>query len=142
MGKGDKKSKRGKIVIGSWGVRRARKKKKDLTAAKKVSVPKPKKAAAEKPEKKLAKEQVAEAPVLQEVLTETPAIIQEETTEPLQETVVPQADETAEEKKAVKKAPRKKAAEKTEEEGEKPKAAKPRKKAADNPGTEETPAEG
>jgi 30S ribosomal protein S31 len=141
MGKGDKKSKRGKIVIGSWGVRRSRKKKKDLMPAKKVSVPKPKKAASEKPEKKLAKEQVVEAPVLQEVQTETPEIVQEVKTESQPEAVVSHADETAEEKKAVKKAPRKKAAEKTEEEGEKPKTVKSRKKTADTPGTEETPAE-
>ena len=32
MGKGDKKTKRGKIVIGSSGVRRARKKKNTITA--------------------------------------------------------------------------------------------------------------
>ena len=38
MGKGDKKSRRGKIVIGSSGVRRQKKKKPTLAA----SVPKPK----------------------------------------------------------------------------------------------------
>ena len=37
MGKGDKKSKRGKIIIGSFGVRRARRKKKGI-----VAPPKPK----------------------------------------------------------------------------------------------------
>jgi len=43
MGKGDKKSKRGKITIGSYGVRRPRKKKKPIvTASKKKSTAKPK----------------------------------------------------------------------------------------------------
>jgi 30S ribosomal protein S31 len=43
MGKGDKKSKRGKIVIGSSGVRRARKKKNTFTAVVAKTEPKPKK---------------------------------------------------------------------------------------------------
>lgn len=42
MGKGDKKSKRGKITIGTYGVRRPRKKKKAVTKV----APKAKKAAA------------------------------------------------------------------------------------------------
>lgn len=36
MGKGDKKSKRGKIVIGSYGVRRPRKKKNTMAVAPEV----------------------------------------------------------------------------------------------------------
>ena len=43
MGKGDKKTKRGKIVIGSSGVRRARKKKRAFTAVVAKTEPKPKK---------------------------------------------------------------------------------------------------
>jgi len=42
MGKGDKKSKRGKIVIGSYGVRRAHKKKNAIVSAPKKEEPKPK----------------------------------------------------------------------------------------------------
>lgn len=48
MGKGDKKSKRGKIVIGSFGVRRSKKKKKTVPAVKNLAEPKPKKSAPEK----------------------------------------------------------------------------------------------
>jgi len=40
MGKGDKKSKRGKIVLGSYGVRRRRKETKKLMPAKAVEVEK------------------------------------------------------------------------------------------------------
>ncbi len=57
MGKGDKKSKKGKITIGSYGVKRARKKK--IAAAKAKAAPKktakaaaPKKAAGRKTPKK------------------------------------------------------------------------------------------
>ena len=39
MGKGDKKTKRGKIVIGSFGVRRARKKKDAIVASPKITSP-------------------------------------------------------------------------------------------------------
>jgi len=38
MGKGDKKTKRGKIVIGSYGVKRTRKKKKVTVAPVKIEV--------------------------------------------------------------------------------------------------------
>lgn len=58
MGKGDKKSKRGKITIGSYGVRRKRKKSSGIAAV-------PKKAAtataAEAPEEKPAKKAPAKA---------------------------------------------------------------------------------
>jgi 30S ribosomal protein S31 len=47
MGKGDKKSKRGKIVIGSFGVRRSKKKKKNTPSAKSLAEAKPKKSAPE-----------------------------------------------------------------------------------------------
>ena len=50
MGKGDKRSKRGKIHIGSTGVKRPKKKK----AAKKSAAAAPKKAAAKKAPKKAA----------------------------------------------------------------------------------------
>jgi 30S ribosomal protein S31 len=43
MGKGDKKTKRGKIVIGSSGVRRARKKRKIIAAVAVKAEPQPKK---------------------------------------------------------------------------------------------------
>lgn len=41
MGKGDKKSKRGKIVIGSFGVRRSKKRKKTTPSVKAQKEPKP-----------------------------------------------------------------------------------------------------
>lgn len=56
MGKGDKKTKRGKIVIGSYGVRRARKNKRNIVAA--APVPPP--PVEEKPKKTVKK---AEPPV-------------------------------------------------------------------------------
>lgn len=53
MGKGDKKSKRGKITIGSYGVRRPRKKNKPVAATtKKKSVAKAKTKPATKPKAK------------------------------------------------------------------------------------------
>ncbi len=52
MGKGDKRSKRGKIHIGSYGVTRLRKKKATAKAAKTAA---PKKAAPKKAAKKAAK---------------------------------------------------------------------------------------
>lgn len=58
MGKGDKKSRKGKITIGSYGVRRPRKKKKAGTATPKAAAAKtakkaaPKKAAPKKAAKK------------------------------------------------------------------------------------------
>lgn len=118
MGKGDKKSKRGKIVIGSYGVRRSRKKnKKNVIAPKKAIEPKPKKAIIEKPV--VVEGQVAEV------------VIPVETTE-----------EVVEIKKTVKKPSAKKAAPKAEGEEEKPKVPRTRKKAADTPPVDETPAEG
>ena len=48
MGKGDKKTKRGKIVMGSFGVRRSRKKKAAAAVVLKVQEPRPKKVKEEK----------------------------------------------------------------------------------------------
>ena len=66
MGKGDKKSRRGKIIIGTFGVRRRRKKdvKKDIkpviaTIAKEVKDKKPVKEKAEVKEVKVIKEKAA-----------------------------------------------------------------------------------
>lgn len=58
MGKGDKKSKRGKITIGSYGVRRSRKKKR--TTPHLVSVPREK--------------EVKKAPVIVEAVVDEPVI--------------------------------------------------------------------
>ncbi len=44
MGKGDKKSKRGKIIAGSYGVRRPSRKHKSVAPAKDIAAEKPKKA--------------------------------------------------------------------------------------------------
>lgn len=55
MGKGDKKTRRGKIVIGSHGKLRPRKKEKQLVTEPKVKVEKPK-AKTEKPKAKAKKE--------------------------------------------------------------------------------------
>ncbi len=65
MGKGDKRSKKGKRIIGTSGVSR-QKKKVDITATKKKKAPK--KAAAKKaaPKAAPAKEKAAEAPVAAE----------------------------------------------------------------------------
>lgn len=69
MGKGDKKSKRGKITIGSWGVSRRRKSKRSPVKAgiAKIKAPKaevreevkkaPKKAPAKKPKKEKTTEE-------------------------------------------------------------------------------------
>ena len=74
MGKGDKKSSRGKIIIGSFGVRRPRKKKKGI-----VSPPKPKEIkvtakAAEEPLKTVAAEAaIAEKKVAKKASTKKAA---------------------------------------------------------------------
>lgn len=51
MGKGDKKTRRGKIIMGSYGVRRPRKKTKPIVVAKKKPSA-PAKATADKPKTK------------------------------------------------------------------------------------------
>lgn len=99
MGKGDKKTKRGKIVIGSSGVRRARKKKGHKHGVLNKALTKPK-----------------------DILEPNPAVIVPEIIP-----VVEQAEVKAPRKTAVKKAAPKKPAEKAEK-GE-PKPTKSKKKA-------------
>ncbi|MBP6978761.1 MAG: 30S ribosomal protein THX [Bacteroidales bacterium] len=70
MGKGDKKSKRGKITIGSYGVRRARKKKR--TSPRIVSAPK---------EKEVKKVPVVEEPIVIEPVMVVPEPMAEVTIE-------------------------------------------------------------
>jgi len=110
MGKGDKKSKRGKIVIGSYGVSRPRKNKRVRTPMVKIKIePKIKEPKAKKEEKKI----IPVEPVVEVQVTE---VIEE---------------------KLTKKAPVKKSVKKTVTEipapeiksEEKPKKAKTRKKA-------------
>jgi|WetSurMetagenome_2_1015567.scaffolds.fasta_scaffold290764_2 30S ribosomal protein S31 len=103
MGKGDKKTKRGKIVISSYGVRRARKKK----GLRHGILHKP----------------VEEAKPL-DTLEQNPVVLIPEITP-----VVEQVEEKAPRKTAVKKAAPKKPAAKVEEAETKPKATKSKKKA-------------
>lgn len=65
MGKGDKKSKRGKIIIGSYGVSRAKRKKKAVTLTQSVAPSKEKK---EKPAKVVKEEPVEITEVVTEVV--------------------------------------------------------------------------
>jgi 30S ribosomal protein S31 len=102
MGKGDKKTKRGKIVIGSSGVRRARKKKGYKPGILQKAEPK-------------SKESLEQYPVVP-VPEITP--------------VVEQVEEKAPRKVAAKKSAPKKLAEKVDAGESKPKPAKSKKKAA------------
>ena len=114
MGKGDKKSKRGKIVIGSFGVRRAHRKKRTIIAVPKTQDPGPKKVKEEKLK----------------------------VSEPVTEQVIPPVpDEAAPVKKPVKKTAKK--TEEAPEGGDgKPKTHKPKKVQEDaEPGKPEPPAE-
>ena len=108
MGKGDKKTKRGKIVIGSSGVRRARKKKSRNPGILIKPEPKPK------------------VSIEQNPVVVVPEIIP----------VVEQVEEKAPRKTAVKKAVPKKPAEKVDEGASKPKpkakSKKPASKQADD----------
>lgn len=63
MGKGDKKSKRGKIIKGSYGVRRPRKKTAVIVLKKKTAKPKPKAPKEEPEEKTVAVKKPAEKKV-------------------------------------------------------------------------------
>lgn len=111
MGKGDKKTRRGKITIGSTGVRRPRKKK----TRKPVMLPKPSPVSADIPET---------APVV--VVPEMPAVAEQVVEKP--------------QKKTSAKAVAKKAAGKTAEGDTTPKQPKARKKAtkpAEDPSTEQ-----
>ena len=114
MGKGDKKTKRGKIVIGSCGVRRARKKRKNVGIAKIILEPKPPKPVVEK--KVFIEDRTAEVVVQTEV-----------------------AEEMFETKKTVKKPAAKKTTEKAENDPDKPKTPKTRKKTTELPDTKEEP---
>ena len=120
MGKGDKKTKRGKIIIGSYGVRRAKKRK---TFKAKPGIP-----GGVLPGKQT---EIIE-PVARTVIEEQPvAAIQEPVAE------IPVVEEHPV-KKTPKKSTPKKTAEKTEETAEpKPKVAKTKKKTA-GPGEEKS----
>lgn len=130
MGKGDKKSRRGKISIGSFGVRRPRRVKKEIIIAKKADKAKPKKVAEHKPAKVVAEEPVV---VVEPMVVKEPAIVKEHVAK-----AVGQAELQLDVKPAkapVKKAARKKPAatekpEKAEEGEAKPKVVKAKKKAA------------
>ena len=113
MGKGDKKSRRGKIIIGSYGVRRSKK-----TTNYKV---KDKVASGILTEKKA----VILDPVIQPVIAEQPVIAMQE---PVTEATVVEEQPV---KKSIKKSAPKKTEEKSAETSEpKPKASKSKKKAA------------
>jgi len=128
MGKGDKKSKRGKIVIGSYGVRRAKKKKKIIPAAPKPVEPKPKKVVAEK----VAVEKVAAEKAVVEIVTAEKVIA---AVEPIVENEIPGVAKEKAVRKTAKKAT-KKEVEGAEVAEAKPKATKTKKKVT----AEETPA--
>jgi 30S ribosomal protein S31 len=128
MGKGDKKTRRGKIVIGSFGVRRPRKKSKKLNVEKPLG-PKPKK------------------PVEEQVImpVETPEIPEVKVTTPIPEEIpaVKKPVRKAAPKKTTEKAEKPEKAAKVEKEAAKPKTPKTRKKADDavKDKKEETPKE-
>lgn len=110
MGKGDKKTKRGKIIIGSYGVRRAhRKLAKNIAPAPAPEIkpvkPKP------QPKKVIPETELEEAPVIQSI-------------------VPPETEEVAEVKKAPKKTAKKPADE------TKPKT--PKSKKTENPNENQT----
>jgi len=123
MGKGDKKTRRGKIVIGSFGVRRQRKQKKTAIPAIKVPKASPKKAQEPKPKKVV--EVVVEEPV---VITE-PIPVNEPVAEVVTQTELPVEVKPA--KPAPKKAAAKKTALKAETGEVKPKVSKAKKKTAE-----------
>jgi 30S ribosomal protein S31 len=85
MGKGDKKTKRGKIWIGSYGVRRPRNKKKGMITATAGELRKRTPKKAEKP----AKEVSVKAEVIEQII-ETP---KKEVIEPVIEAIEPQQTE-------------------------------------------------
>ena len=73
MGKGDKKSRRGKINIGSFGVRRPRRIKKKIVIADKSAKAKPKKITEPKPHKAVEEPVVIIEPKIVDQPIETPA---------------------------------------------------------------------
>ncbi len=131
MGKGDKKTRRGKIVIGSYGVRRPHRIKKAASIADKATKTKPKKVLEQKSRK------VTEEPIVmvEPLITNEQIIVNEPIAAPSVQVEIPldiKPPKTPVKKAATKKTPVK--AEKTEkaESGEvKPKAVRTRKKAAE-----------
>lgn len=87
MGKGDKKSKRGKILMGSYGVRRPRNKK--VAAVLPAEVKEVKPVASEKP-KAPAKPKTEKAPVAEEKAIE--GITVEEPVKPAKKKTAPKAE--------------------------------------------------
>ena len=73
MGKGDKKSRRGKIIIGSFGVRRPRRIKKEVVIADKATKAKPKKISEPKPHKVVEEPAVIIEPKVVTPVIESPA---------------------------------------------------------------------
>jgi len=129
MGKGDKKTRRGKISIGSFGVRRPHRIKKEVIVEENSAKEKPKKIEEPKPKKVVEEPVIIVEPVIEkEIIVEVPA--QAELALDIQPVKAP-----------VKKAAAKKVSVKAEKEEKpevsetKPKTAKPKKKAAE-PGDE------
>mgnify|MGYP001769775286 CR=1 FL=1 len=86
MGKGDKKSKRGKIVIGSYGVRRPQRK----TAAKVAPAPEPvARMKAPDKEKTPAKQNAEQPEQIQDIVN--PEVITDEATKPAKKKSSPKA---------------------------------------------------
>ena len=113
MGKGDKKSKRGKIVLGTYGVRRLRKKSVKAVGAVKAKEETVKPVAKEEIVKPVAKEEIAVQPV--EAAVEEPKVVKEK--------VAPKAAKPPKEKKET---PAEKPA-KAEKQAKEPKAKKEKK---------------
>jgi 30S ribosomal protein S31 len=141
MGKGDKKTRKGKINIGSYGVRRKRKGKKISALTDKKVKTKPVKAQEPKPRK------VAEEPAL---VVETPVVVEQAVINEPEATTPVQAEiplDITPAKAPVKKIATKKTAAKTEkqekpEAGEaKPKTTKGKKKTAESAEEKEKPTE-
>ena len=105
MGKGDKKSRRGKITIGSSGVRRPRKKKSRKPA------------------------HLSPEPHVANVIPESPPVVVVPETPPVEEHI----EKKSPAKPAAKKVAGKKATEKSDEGGTKPKQTRTRKKAEEQP---------
>ncbi len=118
MGKGDKKSKKGKIWIGSYGVRRQKKKNKKYVAGALTTDLK---------KAKTKVEEIIDKPVIAE---EKPKKVKKETAPKVEETVAEIQEPKAAKEKVVKKPTAKKATVKKEEKSdEKPAAKKAPKKA-------------
>lgn len=112
MGKGDKKTKRGKITIGSYGVKRKRKKDRKFVAPKVAEKPKVKIEEEEKPVKKAvpkaeaAKKPAAKKPAAKKTTAKKAAPKKEETAvikEPVKAVVKVEEEEKTEKKETAKK---------------------------------------